>query len=121
MITVQVEMDMLAVATMTYPDEEAAKILELVDVRDRSKIIKKLRCDRRTATSMVILDAVDDKGNVIMSRTQVDPNFADAGSFLESAMMASSPKDLYTALSRLCMDESFIVIGLMRLIRKIVH
>ncbi len=121
MITVRVEMDMLAVATMTYPEEEKGEILELVDGRDRDKIIKKLRCDRRTATSMVILDAKDDDGNVVMSRTLVDPNYADAGSFLESAMMACSPKDLYTALGRLCMEESFILIGLMRLFRKIFH
>lgn len=68
-----------------------------------------------------ILDAKDDDGNVVMSRTLVDPNYADAGSFLESAMMACSPKDLYTALGRLCMEESLIIIGLMQLFRKIFH
>ncbi|AEK58788.1 hypothetical protein [Acidithiobacillus caldus] len=119
MITVRVEMDMLAVATMTYPDEAKDEILELVDGRDRDKIIRKLRCDRSTATAMVILDAKDDDGNVVMGRTLVDPNYADAGSFLEAAMMACSPNDLYTALRRLCMEESFIGIGLKRLLCKL--
>jgi hypothetical protein len=108
MITVKVEMDIIATATMSYPDDSLENLVELVD-NDREKFIKRLRPKRNTATSMVILEAVDDHGQRIMSRTLVEPNYADAGCFLESAIMNTTPKDMYIALHSLCMDEEYIV------------
>ncbi|MBN2889305.1 MAG: hypothetical protein JXO49_08190 [Deltaproteobacteria bacterium] len=117
MITVKVEMDILATATMTYPDDALEGLIERVD-NDREKFIKRLRPKRNTATSMVVLEAVDSHGQKIMERTLVEPNYADAGCFLESAIMNTTPKDMYTALHSLCMDEEYIVGMLPRLARK---
>ena len=117
---VYIEMDLLGTATVAYPldDYPINHLIEMVD-NDRERIIQKIRMDRKTATSMVILKAVDGHGKQIMGKTMVEPNFADAGCFLESALINISPKDLYRAMYSLCMDEEFILGTLPRLARKL--
>ncbi|MDA8153725.1 MULTISPECIES: hypothetical protein [Acidithiobacillus] len=117
MIHVTVEMDVLATATLSYPDDALKDIVERVD-NDRDQFIKKLKLNRKSATSMVIVEVHDNQGQRIMGRTLVEPNYADAGCFLESAIMNTTPKDMYTALHSLCMDEEYIVGMLPHLARK---
>lgn len=119
MITVQIEMDMVAVATMTYPDTEKNQIIALADGRDRDKIIENLVVDPLTATSMKILSAVDDHGHEIMGNTLVDPNYADAGSFLEAALMVHSSGALAAAIDRLLMTKEFKMEAIKALLKEL--
>lgn len=118
MLHVEIEMDVLANVVLTYPDEAKERLADIVD-NDRLEIIKQLRMIPGSGTSMVIKSVLNDQGERIMGRTLVEPNYADAGCFLESAVMNTTPKDLYTALHSLCMDEEYILGTLPYLARKI--